>query len=164
METKIVYLCWECLFYFIVKTAVGGFSSWAALWAMKTCNAGRHGSWWKGWVCGWKYAGWSVWWKRWPGIECCILSTSKVFISTSPPNFIYLFIFSEGKGNHSVFVRNSVFGRNSLPKHSKKIIKVVSNGEAQWELLDETFSLETVPTCFSANLIIQWTSHSHRGK
>lgn len=97
METKIVYLCWECLFYFIVKTAVGGFSSWAALWAMKTCNAGRHGSWWKGWVCGWKYAGWSVWWKRWPGIECCILSTSKVFISTSPPNFIYLFFFLKAK-------------------------------------------------------------------
>lgn len=91
LETKIVYLCWECLFYFIVKTAVGGFSSWAALRAMKTCNAGRHRSWWKRWVCKWKYAGWSAWWKRGPGIECCILSTSQIFISSSQ---VYPFLFN----------------------------------------------------------------------
>lgn len=32
METKVVYLCWECLFYVIVRIAVGGFSSFVQPW------------------------------------------------------------------------------------------------------------------------------------
>lgn len=36
METKIVFLCWECLFYLIVKIVVEGFSSFVKQWGSVT--------------------------------------------------------------------------------------------------------------------------------